>query len=202
MYPFLNTDSLFINDYRLAAMRQADCQLMREWRNQQRARLHQPHVITLGEQNLYYRNFIQPSFDHYRPPRIALSLLLRGECLACGLLEDVDWLHTRARCRMVFATERRESPATYQTEAAIFLRLILRMAFEQAGLSRIGMAVPAGARVDQRVLRETGFVEEGRLRGYYRENDELEDALTFSCLNHDYRKNARIQPAAERAVSG
>jgi len=185
MYPFLDTSALTLQDYRLAPLRKDDVQLIRTWRNAQRERLYQDRIITMGEQNLFYRNEVLPTFDHYRPPRIALSLLLRGACIACGGLDRVDWQHRRARLYRVFATERHGNPLSYQTEATVFVRLILRMAFTQAGLERICAEVPGRERLEQSVFREAGFTEEGRMRNYFRAETWADDCLLFACLSND-----------------
>jgi RimJ/RimL family protein N-acetyltransferase len=74
------------------------------------------------------------------------------------------------------------------------IRLVLRHAFETAGLHRVGLRVLAYNARAIASYRKCGFVEEGRLRDILYMDDAWHDDLLMAILEHEYRALAPTWP--------
>lgn len=68
------------------------------------------------------------------------------------------------------------------------LSAVLRYAFDELGLYRVGATTYPKNEGSNRLLQKLGFREEGRLRGYLYQRGESHDALVFSLLAPEWRQ--------------
>lgn len=72
------------------------------------------------------------------------------------------------------------------TEAA---KEVIRFAFEELGLSQIGICTGQANKRSQRVIEKCGFKYEGTIRRTYKVYDgTLRDSLLFSMLKEEYEE--------------
>jgi len=66
------------------------------------------------------------------------------------------------------------------------IRVVLKHAFAELGLYRIGAVTYPENLSSNRLLEKLGFTQEGRLRGYLHQRNESHDALIFSLLRTEW----------------
>ena len=71
------------------------------------------------------------------------------------------------------------------------IRLLLRYAFEELGLNRVGLSVFDFNEPAISAYKKIGFVREGCLRGAVRRHDEFRDAILMSVLADEWRGGDR-----------
>ena len=71
------------------------------------------------------------------------------------------------------------------------IRLLLRHAFEELGLNRVGLSVFDFNGPAISAYEKIGFVREGRLRKAIRRHDEFHDAILMSVLADEWRGGSR-----------
>lgn len=73
------------------------------------------------------------------------------------------------------------------------IRAVLRHAFAEIGLYRIGAVTYPENIPSNRLLEKLGFTWEGRLRGYLHQRNESHDAFIFSVLRTEWLAEKRIE---------
>jgi RimJ/RimL family protein N-acetyltransferase len=123
--------NLFVEGlYKLLPIRYEDIFLIREWRNEQMDVLRQDKLLTTEDQELYYQEFIMPTFSQPKPKLILFSFLYQDACIGYGGLTHIEWDNRRAEVSFLLATERARNAEIYQKEFRIFLLLLKKIAFE------------------------------------------------------------------------
>jgi RimJ/RimL family protein N-acetyltransferase len=111
-----------------------------------------------------------------------LTILAPGsdECSGQIDVHDVDWDHSRAELGIWVAPARRGRGLA--TEA---LRLAGRWLLTDCGLERVQLVTEPGNEALLGAARAAGYVEEGILRGYLREDRERVDVTMMSLVTAD-----------------
>lgn len=78
-------------------------------------------------------------------------------------------------------------------------RLMVRYAFSELNLNRVGLTVYADNERAIRAYRRAGFVQEGRLRQAYFRNGAYHDELQFGLLRYDWEEQAHEEPEEPEA---
>jgi RimJ/RimL family protein N-acetyltransferase len=86
----------------------------------------------------------------------------------------------------VIVGEEKDRDRGLGTEA---IRIILRYAFEDSGLNRVGLSVFDFNETAIHTYQKLGFKTEGRLRQALRREGSFHDAILMSILAHEWREN-------------
>ena len=112
-----------------------------------------------------------------------------GTCTLCRLEAE------HGRAEVGFALGRRHWGRGMMTEA---LGALVRFAFEQLGLHRLEADTDPRNTPSVRCLERQGFRLEGHLRQRYRLGGELQDALVFGLLRHEWEQTEATRAAHRR----
>ncbi|MGF1448936.1 MAG: GNAT family N-acetyltransferase [Opitutales bacterium] len=185
-YPAIEGRTFAAGSYRLVPLREEDMESIRQWRNAQRDILRQDHHLSEGQQRVYYRDAVRPTFGVLKPPQMLFSFLLNEDCIGYGGLTRIDWQSQRAELSFLLATERARNGPVYRTEMLAFLKLIQAVCFEGVGLHRLSTETYDCRPLHMGLLEEAGFRLEGRLRAHQRIGRDWVDSLLHARLKEEY----------------
>lgn len=121
---------------------------------------------------------------HDDPGRIELVVTpVEGEnFLGWVVLHSIDPISKSAQLHMVMHPSYRSRG--YGTES---VELVLKLAFEQMQMHRVGLEVPAANGRAQSMYENIGFQVEGRMRDAHRNGEGWCDAVVMGLLDEEYR---------------
>lgn len=95
-------------NYSIVPIRDEDCLLIMKWRNEQIYHLRQNKILTLKDQNLYFKDIINPLFCEEQPNQILFSYLENGDCIGYGGLVHISWKDRNAEVSFIMDTKLEE----------------------------------------------------------------------------------------------
>lgn len=185
-YKCLNKNIFLFEDYKLLPLRRQDIQNIREWRNKQIEVLRQNKILTEQEQIFYYENIITPLFAKDRPAQIVFSFLKNDICIGYGGLVHISWEDQRGELSFLLNPDRVADKEVYNKEFSIFIKLILKIGFQQLNLNRIFTETYNIRDYHVSILESNGFIREGVLREHVKISGKYFDSIIHSCLKEDF----------------
>ena len=167
---------------RLRPAAPSDAPLLQRWRAEPSVRLFQPlKDLTVGQLRSDVAS--QRLADLYRGRGEKFQWIIEVEGEAAGWLTLVvsNWEHGLAE--VGYALTSRHQGQGAMTRA---LAILLEEAFTRTGLERIEARCALSNLASQRVLEKSGFLREGRLRGYFRLRGERVDNYLYAVLRSDW----------------
>jgi RimJ/RimL family protein N-acetyltransferase len=174
-------------DLSVEAVRPADIEPIRRWRNAQLKVLRQASPISPRQQIAYYRKHVWPGMRSARPANILLAYLERGSLIGYGGLVHIAWDHRRAEVSFLLKPALARARAQYARCFSGFLRLVRMLAFDDLRLERLHTETYAFRRQHIAVLEAAGFRREGVLRRHVWIDGKPVDALLHACVRTDAR---------------
>jgi RimJ/RimL family protein N-acetyltransferase len=165
---------------------------LRLWRNDPKNRATLKNVGPMNA--LREREWIEKLYKD--TDDIALGICLKdGQRLigACGLHRVR--LADRSAVFGILIGDREYQNHGFGTEAT---KLMLRLAFEELNLNRVGLSVLAGNRRGIQVYEKVGFVREGCVRQSYFRGGGYQDELYYGMLRSEWERH-RFRDEAEQA---
>lgn len=125
----------------------------------------------------------------YTPNEVNLAICLqaRAEHIGNAYLREINWVARKATLH-IFIGSKEHRGHGYGKHA---VQLLLRHAFLDLNLNRVGLEVLADNVPAIKLYEKSGFVVEGRLRGYAFKNGEYKDVLVMSIRAKNFRRDAR-----------
>ncbi len=161
-------------------------ELMR-WRNDQQSVLRQQEPLTPVDQERWFRDVVQPSYQQTHPRALQVVSKDGGVPVAYGGLTNIEWTSRRAELSFLVATESVEPDDRYAEEFHRFLAWTTMFAFESLGLHRLFTETWDFRDNHIEVLESCGFVLEGRMRDHVAKDGQFHDALLHGLLADDRR---------------
>ncbi|MCQ4088799.1 GNAT family N-acetyltransferase [Saccharibacillus sp. JS10] len=170
--------------YRISRLEESYMQSIKRWRNEQMDVLRQGRLLTDEDQQQYYRQVIEPSFNQTQPKLMLFGFFLDNELIGYGGLTNLNWEHKRAEISYLLQTERSSEQATerYTSDFGSFLSLMKQIAFDELGLHRLFTETYDIRPLHVRVLEQNGFIYEGRMLDHVYINGRYVDSLLHGCL--------------------
>lgn len=158
-----------------------DREPIRDWRNAQLEVLRQADPLSEVDQERYYRLVVRPQFDEVAPDQVLMAMLNDGRLVGYGGLVHISWPNRRAE--ISFMTEpQRLDDATFRSDWAVFLDLMVEVGRERLGLHRLSTETYEIRTAVLETLEACGFVEEGRLRDQVWLEDRYIDSVLHGIL--------------------
>lgn len=173
-------------NYSVVSYRQEDLVLIKNWRNEQMDVLRQNRVLTDEDQRGYYERYIVPSFTDRTTKIMLFSLLHDGICIGYGGLTNIHWTDSHVELSFLVDPVRAADAATYTDDFTHFLELMKHIAFEELGFNRIFTETYDIRPLHVRILEQSGFKLEGRMREHVRINGIFTDSLIHGFIKQDY----------------
>ena len=191
-YIVLSKESYSFRSYKLVSLRRKDIFKIKEWRNTQIDILRQKSVLTDLDQQIYYDTNIFPTYGQQNPEQILFSILQEEQCIGYGGLVHICWQDKRAEISFLVDRERAFDGRTYQEDFQSFLRIIKHISFIDLGLNRLFLETYDVRKKHVRIIEESGFVLEGRLRQHVIINGVFMDSLIHGMIKKDYDESKNI----------
>ncbi|MNC01131.1 ribosomal-protein-L7/L12-serine acetyltransferase [compost metagenome] len=186
-YVHLQHDCFEIGLYKVTTLRKQDMLLIKQWRNEQMAVLRQAALLTDEDQLRYYADYVKPSISNKNTQIMLFSYFLNDELIGYGGLTNIDWVNKRAEISYLLDTERssEENQEQYSKDFSTFLRLMLRIAFDELDIHRLYTETFDIRPLHIATLQNTGFLLEGRMKDHVYIDGRYVDSLLHGCIKEN-----------------
>ena len=106
-----------------------------KWRNEQIYHLRQEKLLTEIDQENYFKNVVNKSFDQEKPNQLLFSLIKNDLCIGYGGLVHMNWNDKNAEISFIMDTKLEKK--YFSTNWKIFLKLIEKVAFIELNFHKI-----------------------------------------------------------------
>lgn len=164
------------------AARGEDAPLLRQWRAEETVRRYQPlHDVATSQLRTDIASLDME--DLYRARGERFVWIVEADGTPCGWITLVvaNWEHGLSEIGYALSSSFQGLGVMSAALAQLLPDLFLRTAIE-----RIEARCAVGNEPSKRVLEKLGFVQEGRLRGYFKLRGERVDHLLYALLREDF----------------
>lgn len=181
-YKCLSKREFVFEKYKLIPIRFEDRHLIREWRNHQIAVLRQKEPLTAEVQDTYFNNVVAKLFEVEKPPQLLFSFLEDGILIGYGGLVHIDWESRNAEISFLTNTDRTTDSKRFVEDWINYLRILKKIASQELNFEKIyTYAYDIRPHLYQ-ALRQSGFIEEARLKRHIVIDEKFVDAVIHSCF--------------------
>lgn len=167
--------------YSLRPIKKENMNAIKEWRNAQIRYLRQKQKLSDHDQEKYWKEVLLPSFSLEKPEQVLYSFFKDEAFIGYGGLTHIDWQSKRAEVSFLMDPARVN---TYQEDFKAFLVLLKDKAFKEIGLHRLFTETFDIRPLHVKVLEESGFRAEGRLKDHVQIEGNYVDSLIHGCVNN------------------
>ena len=134
-YKALNNQVFNLKTFSLVPIRYQDRYDIMRWRNEQIYHLRQNKPLSKEEQDSYFVNIINPTFNEKEPKQVLFSFLEKNVCIGYGGLVHINWKDSRAEISFLINTSLEQNSFNFLWDN--YLKLIEIVAFEELKLHKI-----------------------------------------------------------------
>jgi hypothetical protein len=183
-YLCLNKQEHLVNEFKIVPIRFQDRFDIMKWRNEQIYHLRQSHLLTIEDQESYFKNVIEPLFIQEQPNQILFSFLSNNSCIGYGGLVHINWLDKHAEISFIMDTKLEKEH--FQMLWSIFLNLIESVAFNDLKFHKIYTYAYDIRPQLFMLLNDCKYNNEAVLREHVYINGVFENVLIHSKFNKFY----------------
>lgn len=184
-YIALKQKNFSYGDYILVSIRQKDMEKIRQWRNAQMSILRQSVKLLPGEQELYFKNVIKPSFTNKETKQLLFSIIKNSQLIGYGGLVNISWKNKRAEMSFLLDDQRAKNKILYKEDMINFIYLIKKVIFEEMKFNRMYTETFAFRTFHISILEENGYMKEGILRNHLLESGKFYDSIIHGMIKGD-----------------
>jgi RimJ/RimL family protein N-acetyltransferase len=134
-YSCLSNQVFEINGFSIIPIRAIDKFVIMKWRNEQVYHLRQRNLLTIEDQENYFKNTVTRLFEEKYPNQILFSFIKDKECIGYGGLVHINWIDKNAEISFIMDT-------SYESEDfhelwTHYLALIEKVAFIELGFHKV-----------------------------------------------------------------
>ena len=178
---------IYINgDYSIIPIRMQDMEHIRIWRNSQMNVLRQKKVLSSKDQKEYFKNTISTFFKLDETEQLLFSFIKDSKLIGYGGLVNISWIDKRAEMSFLLNNTRAINNLKYHEDFTSFIELIKDLCFNEMKFNRLFTETYAFRKPHIKILENSGFIKEGRLRHNIYENNKYHDSILHSILKEDY----------------
>lgn len=185
-YICLPKNTYSTHSYNLVSLRKQDISMIKEWRNAQLEVLRQKNLLTDQDQENYYNNVIFPTYQQRFPHQILFSILQNNLCIGYGGLVHISWEDKRAEISFLADNIRASNLDIYQKDFKNFLTIIKQIAFDELEMNRLFLETYDIRKNHIRIIENSGFVLEGRLKEHVIIDGKKVDSLIHGMVKDEY----------------
>ena len=180
-YNVLEIQEHFIGEFSLVPIRYEDKLHIMKWRNEQIYHLRQNKLLTVEDQNNYFKEVVGKLFGQDHPNQILFSYLKGDKCIGYGGLVHINWIDKNAEISFLLDTQLEKKEFSYHWE--IYSKLIEKVAFKELNLHKIYTYAFDIRPNLYTVLEKIGFVLDARLKEHCFFEGSYKDVLIHSKIN-------------------
>lgn len=180
-YKVLSKQVFKNRSYKLVPIRLEDSLKIMNWRNEQLYHLRQEKLLTIENQQHYFKHVVAKLFDQEKPNQILFSFLENGKCIGYGGLTHINWIDKNAEVSFIMKTSLEKE--RFDEIWSEFLILLENVAFNVLSFHKIFTFA-----FDLRphlylVLEKGGFYKESILREHCFFANKYLDVIIHSKIN-------------------
>ena len=184
-YKVLAKNCFVLEDLTLRPITEYQMDSIRKWRNSQIPVLRQNSTISWRNQRAYFNKRVFPEMGRLKPAQILFAIERCGSFVGYGGLTKIDWVTGKAEISFLLNPSIKEGKDDYLNIFDIFLRLVTNVAFDDLVLSRL-FTETFSSRVEHiAILKNNGFILEGRLRQHCVVDGVVLDSLMHGKLKQE-----------------
>lgn len=162
IYKALQQNTFSHDSFSIVPIRFEDRLDIMKWRNEQLYHLRQHKLLTVEDQEYYFKNIVSKLYDQQYPNQILFSFLENGVCIGYGGLVHINWIDKNAEISFIMNTALETDRFTEIW--LVYLKLIEEVAFIDLGLHKI-FTYSFDIRLHlYDIYKSVGFIEEARLK--------------------------------------
>jgi len=169
-----------IGRHSLVPIRFEDRMEIMTWRNEQIYHLRQDKVLTIQDQDSYFRNVVDKLFEESEPTQLLFSFLEDNKCIGYGGLVHINWIDKNAEISFIINTQLEEQLAYYWH---LYLQLIEKVAFNDLKLHKVYTYAFDVRPQLYSILLQSGYNEDARLKDHCLFKDNYIDVLIHFKIN-------------------
>jgi RimJ/RimL family protein N-acetyltransferase len=181
-YLCLNNQEYLIKEFKIVPIRFQDRLDIMKWRNEQTYHLRQSHLLTIQDQESYFRNVVEPLFIHEQPNQLLFSFLKNDKCIGYGGLVHINWIDMNAEISFLMDTKLEKEH--FQVLWSNFLNLIESVAFDDLKFHKIYTYAYDIRPQLFKLLNDCKYTKEAVLREHVYINGVFENVLIHSKFNY------------------
>ncbi|QIH39489.1 GNAT family N-acetyltransferase [Flavobacterium sp. Sr18] len=178
LYSVLHNQVFEFENYKISPIRYEDRFDIMKWRNEQIYHLRQSKLLTLENQEHYFKNVVNSLFDKEQPAQILFSYFENEVCIGYGGLVHINWIDKNAEISFIMNTDLEKDD--FEKHWSIFLNLIEQVAFTDLKLYKISTYAFDLRPKLYPVLDNSGFNKEAVLKNHCIFNSEYIDVVIHS----------------------
>ena len=154
-----------------------------KWRNEQIYHLRQDRLLTEIDQENYFKNIVNKSFNKDQPSQLLFSYLNGETCIGYGGLVHVNWIDRNAEVSFIMNTELENE--YFSMHWKIFLGLIEQVAFKDLKLFKIFTYAFDLRPKLYKVLEKESWLKEAVLKRHFYLNGKFKDIIIHSKFRNE-----------------
>lgn len=167
--------------FSLVPIRMEDRMSIMKWRNEQIYHLRQPKLLTIEDQDNYFKNVVAKLFEKDQPEQILFSFLEDGKCIGYGGAVHINWIDKNAEVSFIMETEL--EALRFKELWLVYLRLLEQAVFGDLGLHKLHTYAFDVRQHVYPMLEEAGFKMEGRLKEQVLFDGKFIDAIVHGKIS-------------------
>ena len=180
-YVALRQQFFSIENYSIVPIRYEDRFDIMKWRNEQIYHLRQKTLLTVDDQENYFRDVVSQLFSKEKPIQILFSYMENNICIGYGGLVHINWIDKNAEISFIIKTELEKD--YFEFHWITFLGLIEEVAFKQIHLHKIFTFAFDIRQQLYHALLKSNYTEEARLRQHCIFEGKFIDVVIHSKIN-------------------
>ena len=180
IYKNINSNSFNNGMYSLVPIRDEDKYDIMNWRNNQLDILRQEIVLSIEQQEHYFKTVVDKLFDIEEPKQLLFSFLENNKLIGYGGLVHIDWKIKTAEISFLTETSRNINADMFISDWVNYLSILKKVANDYLNFKSI-YTYAFDSRPNLYIaLQEAGFTEINRYRNHIQIEDKKVDAVIHS----------------------
>jgi len=179
-YKNINSDSFNNGIYSLVPIRDKDKYDIMNWRNNQLDILRQETILSIEQQEHYFKTVVDKLFDEDEPKQLLFSFLENNKLIGYGGLVHIDWESKTAEISFLTETSRNKNVDVFISDWVNYLTILKKVANEYLNFKSI-YTYAYDIRPNLYIaLQEAGFTEINRHKNHIQIEDKKVDVVIHS----------------------
>jgi len=179
-YKNINSDSFNNGIYSLVPIRDKDKYDIMNWRNNQLDILRQETILSIEQQEHYFKMVVNKLFDEDEPKQLLFSFLENNKLIGYGGLVHIDWESKTAEISFLTETSRNKNVDVFISDWVNYLTILKKVANEYLNFKSI-YTYAYDIRPNLYIaLQEAGFTEINRHKNHIQIEDKKVDVVIHS----------------------
>jgi RimJ/RimL family protein N-acetyltransferase len=180
IYKNINSDSFINGVYSLVPIRDEDKYDIMNWRNNQLDILRQEIVLSIEQQEIYFKTVVDKLFDVENPKQLLFSFLENNKLIGYGGLVHIDWETKTAEVSFLSETSRNKNADMFISDWVNYLSILKKVANDYLNFKSI-YTYAYDLRPNLYIaLQQAGFTEINRRKNHININDKNVDVVIHS----------------------